>query len=87
MSEEMPGKSTETEWMPDDLARKEKKRRKRAFEIDLIRGIAIIDLLFHHTAYDLRYMFVQHSILGLRTAFLSVLFYLCFRYLLPVFQK
>ena len=57
MSEEISGKSLENEMMPDDLARKEKKKRKRAFEIDLVRGIAIIDLLFHHTSYDLRYMF------------------------------
>ncbi len=56
MQDEAHKKITE-EMTPDDSTRKEKKRRRRAFEIDLVRGIAIIDLLFHHTAFDLRYFF------------------------------
>jgi len=33
------------------------KKKNRAFELDLLRGIAILVMLWHHTAYDLRYIF------------------------------
>ncbi len=47
----------------DRRALRLQKRKNRAFELDFLRGFAICVMLWHHTAYDLRYIF-KYDIFG-----------------------